>query len=331
MVLEYFHGGGVIKATDDTTFFGGGKLKSSGVETDSSSLTSQFSCLKSKRTESDLADPLLNQIPKDHRYHKKRLIKDDDYHKNGSPFKSNRAEKEKNFTIFSIVWLILPVINLCVEITMDLIGVILFFVNEIFKTVYNMIVPPFLNIFGNDGSRAGKKHCFNLGWIRNFTLVLCPPAAIFLSTGLRGWLQIIICCLATLFYYFPGLAYAIIVIGRSDVNTYMKKFENKGKCDFDDGLINNFYISQKDNKPKCIRTAGETCSVDGVDLGGGQLDCCAQPELIKGEWKRGDKGAKDPDGNPINEYSEGELRCANDTNKIKMPKGICVFKSTNSP
>ena len=78
------------------------------------------------------------------------------------------------------------------------------------------------------------------------TFVLCPPAAVFLANGLRGWLQIIVCCLATLFYYFPGLAYAIIVIGRSDVNTYMKKTQEGNTCD-DDGLFDNFYISDKDN------------------------------------------------------------------------------------
>lgn len=315
MVLENFDGGRV----NASKAMGTNEWKSSTEEQDSSSLTSQFSCLKSKRINQSL--PNVGKVS---------VKGEKSQEEGGAPLKSNRAEKEKNFSVFSIIWIILPIINLFAEIAMDLIGIILFFVKEIFKVTYDMMVPPVLNIFGNEGSRAGKKHCFKLGWVRNLTLVLCPPAAIFLATGLKGWLQIIICCLATLLYYFPGLAYAIIVIGRSEVNSYMKKTQEGNTCD-DDGLFDNFYISDKDNQPKCSRKAGETCSAEGEDLGGGRLDCCAQPELIDGIWKQAGSDALDPDGNPITEYSQAELRCANDTKKIKMPKGICVFKSTNSP
>ena len=315
MVLENFNAGGYGNAKE----WGIGTWKESTTEQDSSSLTSQFSCLKSKRIDQSL--PNLGKVS---------VKGDRDKTEGGAPLKSNRAEKEKNFTPFSIIWIILPIINLFAEIAMDLIGVIMFFVKQIFKSTYDMMVPPVLNIFGGAGKRAGKKHCFKLGWIRNFTLVLCPPAAIFLATGLKGWLQIIICCLATLFYYFPGLAYAIIVIGRSEVNSYMKKTQEGNTCD-DDGLLNNFYISDKDNQPKCTRKAGETCTAEGVDLGGGKLDCCAQPELVDGEWKQADSDAVDSEGNPITEYSQAELRCKNDTEKVTMPKGICVYKSTDQP
>ena len=43
-----------------------------------------------------------------------------------------------------------------------------------------------------------------------------------MAYGLQGWFQIIICCLGSLLYYFPGLAYALIVINRSDVADRMK-------------------------------------------------------------------------------------------------------------
>lgn len=313
MVLENFHGG--MSASGSIA---GNTWKSGGTQQDSSSLTSQFKCLKSKRIDQSL--PNVGKVS----------VKGGGKKDGGSALKSNREEKEKQFTIFSIVWIILPIINLFFEISMDMVGIVLFMVKAIFKATYDMMVPPVLNIFGTVGSRSGKKHCFKMTWIRNLTLVLCPPAAVFLAIGLKGWLQIIICCLATLFYYFPGLAYAIIVIGRSEVNSYMKKTQEGNTCD-DDGLFDNFYISDKDNQAKCSRRAGDTCTAEGVDLGGGNLDCCAQPEIIDGEWMQAGKPAVDPDGNPITEYSQAELRCANDTKKIKMPKGICVFKSTNSP
>ena len=110
----------------------------------------------------------------------------------------------------------------------------------------------------------------------------------------------------------------------------MKKTQEGNTCD-DDGLFDNFYISDKDNQAKCSRKSGETCSAEGVDLGDGNLDCCAQPELIDGVWMQAGSEALDSEGNPITEYSQAELRCKNDTEKVTMPKGICVYKSTDQP
>ena len=75
------------------------------------------------------------------------------------------------------------------------------------------------------GFRQGEKYCINLLWFRYFVLILCPPAGVFMAYGFSGWLQIIICCLASLFYYFPGLVYALIVINRSTVSIIWKKLK----------------------------------------------------------------------------------------------------------
>ncbi len=283
---------------------------------DSSSLTSQFRCLKSKRKDQELYTVvgLEENKRKDMR---------------STLFPHSKGEEGKNFTPFSIIWIILPIMNLFWEISMDLVGVIMFLVNAIFKATYNAISKPFRNIFGyKQGSDTSKNaYCFRFSWFRYLALILCPPLAVFMAYGLIGWYQVIICCFATLFYYFPGLAYAIIVIGRSEVNTYMKNYKEGDGCRDKDTLGKGFFISSKDNQPKCNSTANDTCTPEGVEVGVGQLDCCAQPYLKDGVWYRKENEiAKDSAGNPIQNYEDGELFCKNDTKKIKMPKGICQYK-----
>ena len=42
--------------------------------------------------------------------------------------------------------------------------------------------------------------------------ILCPPIGVFMDMGLTGWLNILICILLTLFFYIPGLIYALLII-----------------------------------------------------------------------------------------------------------------------
>jgi len=287
---------------------------------DSSGLNSQFRCLQSKRQNQEI-----------YRQGGASMNKRKDMR--GALFPNDTEETKKNFTPFSVIWIILPILNLFWEIALDVIGIVMFFVKEIFNSTYKTMTKPIKNIFGyNQGANpTSKSFCFNYGWIRYFTLVLCPPAAVFMAYGLIGWYQVIICCIATLFYYFPGLAYAIIVIGRSEVNTYMKKIKEGDGCTDGDGNSKGFFISSKDNQPKCAAKFGDTCSPEGVEISAGKLDCCAQPYLEDGSWLRDGKPALDSGGNPLKKYEDGEMHCKNDTEKVKMPKGICVFKTTGKP
>lgn len=287
---------------------------------DSSGLNKQFRCLRSKRQSQDLYS--VGGIPENDRKDMSSAL-----------FPNNTEETKKNFTAFSVIWFILPILNLFWEIALDIIGIVMFFINEIFKSTYRSITKPIKNIFGyNQGANpTSKSFCFNYSWVRYLTLVLCPPAAVFMAYGLIGWYQIIICCIATLFYYFPGLAYAIIVIGRSEVNNYMKKFKEGDGCNDGDGKSKGFFISSKDNQPKCASKSGDTCTPEGVEIEPGKLDCCAQPYLENGSWLLDGKPALDAGGNPLKKYEDGEMYCKNDTKKVKMPKGICVFKKTGKP
>ena len=42
--------------------------------------------------------------------------------------------------------------------------------------------------------------------------VLCPPLGIFMQYGLSFWINIILCALLSLIFYFPGLIYALILL-----------------------------------------------------------------------------------------------------------------------
>ena len=42
--------------------------------------------------------------------------------------------------------------------------------------------------------------------------IVCPPLGVFMEYGLTGWINIIICILLSLCFYFPGLIYALICL-----------------------------------------------------------------------------------------------------------------------
>jgi uncharacterized membrane protein YqaE (UPF0057 family) len=42
--------------------------------------------------------------------------------------------------------------------------------------------------------------------------IICPPIGVFMDLGMTGWMNIFICGLLTLFFYIPGLLYALLVI-----------------------------------------------------------------------------------------------------------------------
>jgi len=59
----------------------------------------------------------------------------------------------------------------------------------------------------------GKPVCVPPTMINIIFLILCPPLALFLHSGIKGLFQVIVCSLLTLkAYYFPGLIYAALHI-----------------------------------------------------------------------------------------------------------------------
>ena len=48
--------------------------------------------------------------------------------------------------------------------------------------------------------------------------ILFPPMSVFMVKGITGWVHIIICCVLTAMFYFPGMAYAFIIMNGSKIN-----------------------------------------------------------------------------------------------------------------
>ena len=57
---------------------------------------------------------------------------------------------------------------------------------------------------------------FDLWYVRSILTVLFPPFGVFMAKGLKGIKQLIICSILTMFFYFPGLIYALGVINSTD-------------------------------------------------------------------------------------------------------------------
>ena len=67
------------------------------------------------------------------------------------------------------------------------------------------------------GDNSNEPKCYNTkpGEIPMSILiatVLCPPIGVFMQYGLSYWINIIICAILSLAFYFPGLFYALILL-----------------------------------------------------------------------------------------------------------------------
>ena len=61
-------------------------------------------------------------------------------------------------------------------------------------------------ITGNNGKKCVPPTMFRL-----ILMILCPPLALFLKVGIKGWFQVLISIFLTVFcFYFPGLLYVVM-------------------------------------------------------------------------------------------------------------------------
>ncbi len=72
------------------------------------------------------------------------------------------------------------------------------------------------NYFKNIDRTKGKKCYLTKSNTVPFSIILgtilCPPIGVFMELGLTGWLNILVCCMLTLFFYLPGLVYALLIV-----------------------------------------------------------------------------------------------------------------------
>lgn len=94
------------------------------------------------------------------------------------------------------------------------------------RKMVNMILGPITNSFWgwtppedkqNKGTQCKSQKCYSQPDARVpipvlLGTVIMPPMGLFMELGLKGWMNILICAILTLGYYFPGLVYALIIL-----------------------------------------------------------------------------------------------------------------------
>ena len=76
---------------------------------------------------------------------------------------------------------------------------------------------------GKCDKRFGS-YSFDLWYVRTMITILFPPIGVFMAKGVKGFVQILICCVLTMLFYVPGLIYALIVINGSDIEIDSKNY-----------------------------------------------------------------------------------------------------------
>jgi uncharacterized membrane protein YqaE (UPF0057 family) len=103
-------------------------------------------------------------------------------------------------------------------------GVLKFCVNLIFEPIVSGFwgyTPNQDEFDPNDKSEAVKcaagKRCFKqpqtkVAFPVIISTIILPPMGLFMELGLKGWMNLLLCSILTLFFYFPGLIYALIIL-----------------------------------------------------------------------------------------------------------------------
>lgn len=89
-----------------------------------------------------------------------------------------------------------------------------------FDWVNNLIFGNFNGIIPNE---VKKGKVISLKWFRYAMTVLMPPFGVFLSKGIYGWFNILVCLILTYINYLVGIIYAIVITMR---NRYADQYED---------------------------------------------------------------------------------------------------------
>ena len=108
---------------------------------------------------------------------------------------------------------------LVMEIVIKLITSIVDILWSMWKTIFDMLYElmfgyiQFDKIFGF----WNKYTCMDTTVFRYIVTLLFPPFGVFMKKGISGFGYILLCCILTMFFYFPGLMYAIIVMSEGKI------------------------------------------------------------------------------------------------------------------
>ena len=89
-----------------------------------------------------------------------------------------------------------------------------------FDWVMNLIFGNFSAIIPNE-LKKGK--VISLKWFRYAMTIMMPPFGVFLSKGVYGWFNIIVCTVLTYIHFLLGIVYAFVITMR---NRYADQYED---------------------------------------------------------------------------------------------------------
>ncbi len=115
-----------------------------------------------------------------------------------------------------LVWINDATMGLLTGLKLFAIGI----VDTIFGLIYrlfNFIVNPIITGFWGGPHTVTSAKCYNMAtcsvpYSILFATLVLPPLGVFMELGLKGWINILICAILTLAFYFPGLIYALIIL-----------------------------------------------------------------------------------------------------------------------
>jgi uncharacterized membrane protein YqaE (UPF0057 family) len=99
-----------------------------------------------------------------------------------------------------------------------------------FDWVMNLIFGNFSAIIPNE-IKKGK--VISLKWFRYAMTIMMPPFGVFLSKGIYGWFNILVCAVLTYIHFLIGIIYAFVITMR---NRYADQYEDNA---VKDALNNN--------------------------------------------------------------------------------------------
>ena len=104
------------------------------------------------------------------------------------------------------------------------------------------------------------------GYINLIAMIVCPPLGVFMSYGLKGIVKILLCAGLTLFYYFPGLIYGLLIT----THLGLGKDIDESDCGGEYGGIMTTGCDKRVNEQDC----NEAFFPDKRDANGNKIRAC---------------------------------------------------------
>ena len=119
-----------------------------------------------------------------------------------------------------VTGIVLSLVDMASTFCIRILLILLQITSIAFGWVNNLI---FGNLKGIIPNEIQKGAVVSLKWFRYAMTILMPPAGVFLSKGIYGWFNIIVCIVITYINFIAGIIYAFVITMR---NRYADQYED---------------------------------------------------------------------------------------------------------